>query len=407
MVNDYVQTPIMYALTHKAPLEMLEVMCEQHDAVEFDLDDPAFDEKPDMLLICNTQQQSPLHFAAHYSSIDVIRFLVGQRPEALVCKTNNNTTALEAALKYERGDQIIDYMMEETRDQVKSMMSPEQLVLHQKQLALDKERRAEKERTYGVNGPSSQYSAQSSAAQSSGPNSFSENGAGSPDGGPRDSIVGKNTQTEDYMTIDAEKIVMRWKQLKLNPKRRQSIMGGSKFDQNGNLIGVTYKTKTRAGYKAKNQKSKFINGAVEGCKNYGTPPGSGPGSDDGGGPRSYMDSGSAMMSGPRSYINSSGSGNDNIKSGRADKKTVRERRVQEEVDNTILEEVEEFDTRIGDAEDRVLDVEMLLETGHDVDEVDDTYVTAYADPQRKKKRTSFFRFITCGLFVKKKKVIGY
>ena len=174
-------------------------------------------------------------------------------------------------------------------------------------------------------------------------------------------------------------------------------MGHSNVDENGNLIGITYKTKTRAGYKLKTQKTKFINGAVEGNKNYGSPPGSGEGSDAGGGPKSYMDSGSAMLSGPKSYANSSSV---------EDVRLARERRIQEEVDNTILEEAEEFDNRIGDAEDRVVDVQMLLETGHDVDEVDETYVTAYVTVKKKKRKT-FFTFITCGLCVRKKKVIGY
>ena len=55
-------------------------------------------------------------------------------------------------------------------------------------------------------------------------------------------------------------------------------------------------------------------------------------------------------------------------------------------------------SRLGDAEDRVLDVEMLLETGNDIDETDQSYVTIYAPPT-KRKRSIF------GCF--KKKRIGY
>ena len=69
--------------------------------------------------------------------------------------------------------------------------------------------------------------------------------------------------------------------------------------------------------------------------------------------------------------------------------------------NEIEDEVhdDQFDSRFGDADDRINDVDHLLTTGEDVDYQDDEYVTNYVVIKKKK---SLFRTM-CGCFQKKKK----
>ena len=69
--------------------------------------------------------------------------------------------------------------------------------------------------------------------------------------------------------------------------------------------------------------------------------------------------------------------------------------------SAIEDEVNEdqFDSRFGDADDRINDVDHLLTTGEDVDFKDDEYVTNYVVIKKKK---SLFR-TACGCFIKKKK----
>ncbi|GMH98717.1 hypothetical protein TrVE_jg470 [Triparma verrucosa] len=60
-----------------------------------------------------------------------------------------------------------------------------------------------------------------------------------------------------------------------------------------------------------------------------------------------------------------------------------------------------IDSRIGDADDRVNDIDYLITTGMDIDYEDKSYVTQYVKVKKKKRR----KFFSC--FFKKKKVIGY
>jgi hypothetical protein len=68
------------------------------------------------------------------------------------------------------------------------------------------------------------------------------------------------------------------------------------------------------------------------------------------------------------------------------------------------EDTEMFDDRIGDAEDRVKDVDHVIEHGIDVDETETAYVTAYTTVKKKKR----WKLLGCfGVKKRKKKVIGY
>jgi hypothetical protein len=73
-----------------------------------------------------------------------------------------------------------------------------------------------------------------------------------------------------------------------------------------------------------------------------------------------------------------------------------------EVDEYDEDELDEgLMSRLGDAEDRVLDIGHLIETGEDIDETDTGYVTVFAPPTKKKKKS----IMSC--FKKKKKRIGF
>jgi hypothetical protein len=64
------------------------------------------------------------------------------------------------------------------------------------------------------------------------------------------------------------------------------------------------------------------------------------------------------------------------------------------------EEEDVFDSRMGDADDRINDVDHLLTTGEDVDFKDDEYVTNYVVV--KKKKSVFHRLMPC-IFKKKRR----
>ena len=97
-----------------------------------------------------------------------------------------------------------------------------------------------------------------------------------------------------------------------------------------------------------------------------------------------------------------------VKWRRKKRKGLRHQRLTPSVqDDVVEEESEGFDDRMGDAEDRVLDIEMILETGKDVDTTDLSYVSNYQKTKGEKKKKKFIHSITCGIFQKKEKVIGY
>ena len=95
-----------------------------------------------------------------------------------------------------------------------------------------------------------------------------------------------------------------------------------------------------------------------------------------------------------------------VKWKRKKRKGLRHQRLTPSVqDEVVEEENEDFDDRMGDAEDRVMDIQCILETGKDVDTADYGYTSNVVTVKKKKK--PFVHFMTCGVFQKKERVIGY
>ncbi|GMI52830.1 hypothetical protein TeGR_g7019 [Tetraparma gracilis] len=91
------QIAICYAIQKKAPLEIIQWMCDTH---YFNYDPSLFDarvEMQDMLLMGNTAGNLPIHFAALSGSTEVIEYIGDMCLEALVKRNSNDLTALELA----------------------------------------------------------------------------------------------------------------------------------------------------------------------------------------------------------------------------------------------------------------------------------------------------------------------
>jgi len=105
--DHFSQIPIAYVIHRNASLPLIQWMCDTH---YFNFDPSLFDsqvEMVDMLLLGNTTNNLPLHFAASYSTAEVCEYLADMCGEALIRRNAKGQTPVEVAIAKKREDAIV------------------------------------------------------------------------------------------------------------------------------------------------------------------------------------------------------------------------------------------------------------------------------------------------------------